>query len=116
MSFEKCCCVSRIQPDFTIVTGSARKVFDTNPPSVANAHTAKKSTKNKTPRTLRRPGLISRSGFKRGFPAARKRLLQEAGVGQGGQVGNLLDGADLEQQVSRFLGELLMLAAEEFLV
>jgi len=36
-------------PDRTMVIGSAKNVFETYPPNVANAHTAKKITKNKIP-------------------------------------------------------------------
>src|SRR5580765_2719586 len=110
MSFAKPCSASSVQPDLTIAIGSARKVFGTRPPSVTAAHSAKNRMKKSSPRAERRPGLTSRSGFKRG------RSLDERRVGQRAHVRELLDRADLEQQVGRFLAELRVLAAEELLV
>jgi hypothetical protein len=49
-------------PSRSIVTGSARNVFETNPPSVATAHTATNSTKKAMPRTAFRAGAMGLSG------------------------------------------------------
>ena len=56
MSVAKPCSASSVQPERTIVIGSARKVFETKPPSVANAHTAKNRTKKEMPRASPGPG------------------------------------------------------------
>jgi hypothetical protein len=55
--------VSSVQPLFTMVSGSARKVLLTKPPNVAAAHTATKSTKKATPSTMRVPGATGTRGF-----------------------------------------------------
>ncbi len=65
MSLAKPCSVSRFQPLATIVSGSARKVFDTRPPKVMPPHSATKSTKNPMPSAMRRPGSTGVSGFMR---------------------------------------------------
>src|SRR4051812_5404499 len=108
-----------------MVTGSARNVFETKPPSVAAAHTAKNSTKKPMPNAMRKLGATGTRGFiefgrhpgldpgsmarslhgLRIEPAMTKGLLDEARVGQLAQVGNGLDDARFQQQVRRFLGE-----------
>src|SRR3989442_752265 len=107
MSLAKPCSASKVQPERTIVIRSARNVFETKPPSVATAHSAKKTTKNSRPSPRRGPGATGRSGFK---------LLNEAGISQALQIRDLLDDADLEQQIGRFLAELRVFAGEELLV
>ena len=51
MSCRKPNSVNRSHPSWTIVTGLARKVGDTKPPSVNTAHVATNSTKKATPST-----------------------------------------------------------------
>ena len=53
MSFAKPISVIKVQPDRTIVIGSARNVFETMPPKVAAPHRSTKTTKNARPRTIR---------------------------------------------------------------
>src|SRR5688572_17088490 len=105
MSCRKPCFISSVQPDCTIITGSARKVLETSPPNVAAAHTAKNTMKKATPRTMRVVGWTGTSGF--------TGLLQEARVRELRHVGDLPDDADFQQQVGRFLAESGVLAGEE---
>src|SRR3990167_3611314 len=113
MSVAKPISVSSVYPLRTIVIGSARKVFCTKPPSVATAHTAKNSTKKAMPSTTRVPGATGTSGFIDDRPCG---LFQKTRIGQVGQVRHLPDDAALQQQRSRLLAELGMLAGEELLV
>src|SRR5262245_9939728 len=62
ISSRKPCLVSSSQPSSSIVSGSARKVLDTKPPSVANAQAAKNRTKNKMPRKTRAAFEMGASG------------------------------------------------------
>jgi hypothetical protein len=85
-----------------MVSGSARKVLLTKPPKVAAAHTATKSTKKLMPSTMRVRrdrvnGFTSAPAGNRHKPASLRgseRMpaggsLDEARVGQLGQVGDL---------------------------
>src|SRR5436190_440291 len=89
-------------PAHRIRSGTTRKVFETKPPSVAMAHTATNTMKNSTPSPSRGPGATGCSGFK-------TASLDVARVGEALHLGHLLDDADLEQEVGRFLAELRML-------
>src|SRR5579862_2333876 len=118
MSFTKPCATNRSSPSRTIVSGSARNVFGTKPPSVATAHSATKITKNAVPSTSWRRREIGFSGViacacRRQFACA---LLDEARVDQRVEIRHALDAAHLEQQVRRVLAERLDLAVEELLV
>src|SRR5206468_5840154 len=108
MSFAKPWWTRRVQPSRSIDAGSARNVGDTNPPNVAAAHTAKKSTKNATPSAIRAPGVTGWRGV--------KRLLDVARVDGGADVRHGFDDADLDEELPRFLQEGLQLAREELLV
>src|SRR6266850_5043351 len=81
---------SRFQPSRSIVAGSARKVGDTRPPTVAAAHAAKNRTKNATPSAMRAPGVTGLSGVK---------LLDVARIDGAADVWHRLDDADLDQQL-----------------
>ena len=74
MSQPKPCVASSAQPERSIDTGSARKVFETKPPKVASDQPATKRTKKAMPRASRAPGATGVSGFMRelvvGAPAA----------------------------------------------
>ena len=52
------------QPSRSIVSGSARNVFDTKPPNVAMLHAATNTTKNAMPSATLRGRLTGTSGFK----------------------------------------------------
>src|SRR4051812_45861598 len=108
-----------------MVSGSARNVRDTKPPSVATLHSATNTTKNDSPSSQRRPGPIGTSGFMRAWPPRRVRVaptrgappsLDEPRVRERIHVGQRLDHPHLEQQVGRLAAELRVLAGEEFLV
>ena len=62
MSPAKPNCANSAQPSRSIVTGSARNVFDTKPPNVATLHPATNSTKNAMPSAALRPGATGLSG------------------------------------------------------
>src|SRR5512137_205 len=99
-------CVNSDQPSRSIVTGSARNVFDTKPPKVAALHAATNSTKNAIPSTALRPDAMGLSGVIASCATARPQAfgsLDEAGVGERAEIGNRLEDADLEQQVRGFL-------------
>src|SRR5450755_3968350 len=124
MSQPKPCLVSSVQPETSIVSGSARKVFETKPPSVAAAQVATKTMKKATPRAMRVAGATGVSGFmRRPSPRpsptsgrGRRTSLDELRVGQLAQVGDRLDDPGFEKQVGGFLAEGGVLAGEEFLV
>jgi len=63
MSSPKPIFASSVQPDCSIASGSARKVFCTKPPKVATAQAATKTTKKDTPSAMRAPGETGTSGF-----------------------------------------------------
>src|SRR3989442_14571710 len=102
MSFAKPICVSKVQPEWTIVIGSARKVLLTKPPSVTAAHTSAKTTKKATPSAARALGATGVSGLIRSLDVAR--------VGELRKVRHRLDDARLEQQIGRLLAERGVLA------
>src|SRR5881394_2361663 len=108
MSFAKPWCECRFQPSRSMEAGSARNVGDTNPPKVAAAQAAKKSTKNATPSAIRAPGVTGLRGV--------KRLLDVARVDRAADVRYGLDDADLDEKLARLLEEGLQLAGEELLV
>src|SRR5438477_5602020 len=108
MSSAKPWCESRFHPSRSMDAGSARNVGDTNPPNVAAAQTAKKSTKNATPSAIRAPGVTGLRGV--------KRLLDVARVDGGADVRHGFDDADLYEELTGFLEEGLQLAGEEPLV
>src|SRR5450755_2409253 len=122
MSQPKPCFVSSVQPETSIVSGSARKVFATKPPSVAAAHAATKTMKKATPRAIRVAGATGASGFiARACPverAARRNgpSSDELSVRQLAQVRNRLDDPGFEKQVGSFLAEGGVLAGKEFLI
>ena len=88
----------------------------------------RRSTRRRTRRRTRcrarpcAPGATGTSGFIAAAACASRDAraaaphLDEPRVGELRQVRHLLDDADLEQQVRRFLGELRVLAGEELLV
>src|SRR5262245_9290342 len=102
-----------------MVTGSARNVRLTNPPSVAAPHAAKNRTKNAMPSAILDVRETGTSGVSIGAcPVARRArpalvLLDEARVDGRGHVRHALDDAQLQQQVRSLLAEGLDLAVEE---
>src|SRR6185437_8697109 len=104
--------------------GSARKVFDTKPPSVARAQPAKNRTKNSSPRAIRAWGDIGVSGFTGRNPICRRgvphrqigRSLDETRISEAREVRDFLDDAGLLEQRRRFLHEGRELGREELLV
>src|SRR5262249_54684152 len=94
-------------PDDTIVTGSARKVRLTKPPSVATAHAATKTTKNATPRATAAAAPTGTSGL------TAAGSLDEACVDDRVDVRHRLDDAQLQQELGRVAAEGLQLAGEE---
>src|SRR5262245_7417833 len=77
MSRMKPCLARSSHPSSTIVSGSARNVFDTKPPRVAKSQAAKNSTKNRTPSTTRAVLDMGARGFI-GVPTRQRR--QSAGI------------------------------------
>src|SRR3546814_42892 len=77
-------------PASAAFSGSARNSGGTMPPSVTAAQAAMNSTKNRIPRTVRRPGETGLRGSNTKNPRC---LLEEAGVNHRLEVGDLLDHA-----------------------
>ncbi len=64
MSQPKPRLASSVQPERSMVSGSARKVFETKPPKVANDQAATNRTKKATPSSdCARAGATGVSGF-----------------------------------------------------
>src|SRR5262245_53687175 len=97
-----------------MVSGSARNVRFTKPPSVATAHAATKTTKNAMPSAIP----AARETGTRGLTAAPapRRSLDEAGVDDRGDLRHALDDPELQQQLARLLAEGLVLAGEELAI
>src|SRR6478672_4667128 len=140
-SFANPNCANSVHPSRSIVSGSARNVFETKPPNVAMLQPSTYRTKNATPSaTLRVPptgssgfiatrvpagrGVAAREDAMARTQARRPRagratpatLLDESRIVECVHVRHRLDAANLQQQVARFLAELLQFAVEEFLV
>src|SRR5262245_19316774 len=123
-------CMARSrQPDSSMVNGSARNVLETNPPSVAIAQAARKSTKNAMPSAIFTPRVTGVSGFiaNKNGPGMRGRAswvptcgrtgarpsLDETDVDDRVDVGHALDDAELEQELPCLAAESLDLTREE---
>src|SRR5215831_5228650 len=107
MSRWKPCTVSSCQPDDAIVSGSARNVRLTKPPSVATAHAATKTTKKATPSAS---AVAAETGTS-GLTAAGS--LDEARVDDRVDVRHGLDDAQLQQELGGVAAEGLQVAGEE---
>src|SRR5262245_2177600 len=107
MSRAKPCTVSSCHPADTIVSGSARNVRLTKPPSVATAHAATKTTKNPTPRASAAAAETGTSGL------TAAGSLDEACVDDRVDVRHGLDDAQLQQELGGVLAEGLQVAGEE---
>src|SRR3546814_16834259 len=96
-------------PGSAAFSGSARNSGGTMPPSVTAAQAAMNSTKNRIPRTVRRPGETGLRGSNTKNPRC---LLEEAGVNHRLEVGALLDHAGLQLDVGGLLHEGLQVDLE----
>ena len=97
----------------SIVSGSARKVFETKPPKVATRPDGDEDDEEGDAERERAPGA---TGQRLCADAALPASLDELRVGELASGRAPLDHAGLEQQVGRFLAEGGVLAGEELLV